>query len=91
MNRLKITVAIMTLCSSVIAFASPRIGDLEKEGARDGKAFADLGRKNDIKIDSIYCSLGMMAEDRARPELSQVEIEKYVAAYGNACVGRKVL
>lgn len=64
---------------------------LEQEGSRDGASFANELRKIGEIADGISCALGMAAVDERRSDLSQAEAEIYAKAFGNACVGRKIL
>ncbi len=83
--------AFALICSiSFVAVAAPSLNELKKEGARDGARYAQDSRDNGIEVDRVVCIVGMSAEDNSRPELSQAEIEAYAAAFGNACMGRKV-
>lgn len=76
-----------------IAFSVAALADAKsaaREGARDGLRYALDFQKNGIKVDGTACAVGMAAEDKARPQFSQQEIEAYAKAFGNACMGRKV-
>jgi hypothetical protein len=72
----------------LIAYAG--ITDIEREGERDGKQYAEYLRSKGITVDGTYCAIGMAAEDNSRPNFSQEEIEAYAKAFGNACVGHNV-
>lgn len=90
MHSAKLLLLLTTLTCASTAFSATSLEALKKEGARDGKRYADDSRKNGIKVDGLSCSVGMAAEDKSRPELTQEQIEAYAKAFGNACVGREV-
>ena len=91
MNMSKLLTLLVALTVTASALCAPSIDALKKEGERDGKRYAEDGKRNGIKVDGTFCSVGLSAEDASRPELTQSEIEAYAQAYANACMGRKVL
>lgn len=90
MRTFKLTCLIIAVGFSSVAISAQSLDALKKEGERDGKRYAEDSRKNGIKADKVACAVGMSAEDKSRPELSQTEIEAYAKAFGNACLGRDV-
>lgn len=91
-TRLLNSLTLLTAMScSASAFAMTQsLADIKKEGERDGARYAQDLRKNDIEVDRTACVVAMAVEDKSRPEFSQVEIETYAKAFGNACLGRDV-
>lgn len=80
--------------SVIFIFSTATLADtaeIEREGARDGKKYAQDLERNGIKVDGTACAVGMVAEDSSRPHYTQTEIETYAKAFGNACMGRKVI
>ncbi|MFS8980892.1 hypothetical protein PO002_41950 [Cupriavidus necator] len=86
---IKAAVILSLVLTTTAAVASVR--SAEKEGAKDGKEYARDLRNHGIEIDGTACAVGMAAMDSAKPHYSQAEIEAYAKAFGNACIGRKVL
>jgi hypothetical protein len=82
-------VTVMTCSASAFALTQS-LADIKKEGTRDGARYAQDLRKDGIKVDGTACVVAMAAEDKSRPQFSQVEIETYAKAFGNACLGREV-
>lgn len=86
--------AFMVIVTAVIGAtaiaASQSLAEIEREGTRDGRRYAEDLRKRDITPDGTACAMGMAAEDARRPHYSQAQIEAYAKAFGNACAGRKV-
>ena len=80
------TVLLILACKAAWA----GIPEIEREGTRDGKKYAQDLRRNGILVDGTACAVGMAAEDLRRPNFTQVEIEAYAKAFGNACAGRKI-
>ena len=72
------------------AVAQGSLKEIEKQGTRDGKRYADDLRRRGISPDGTACAVGMAAEDASRPHYNQTQAETYAKAFGNACVGRKV-
>jgi hypothetical protein len=76
--------------TSLPAVAQGTLKDIEKEGARDGKRYAEDLRRRGMSPDGTACAIGMAAEDASRPNYNQTQAETYAKAFGNACVGIKV-
>ena len=83
---------IASLLSAVALPSSAKqsLKEIEIEGTRDGKRYANDLRRRGIAPDGTACAVGMAAEDASRPHYNQTEAETYAKAFGNACVGRKV-
>jgi hypothetical protein len=84
---------VLSLAMSSASFPSIAQGslkDIEKEGTRDGKRYAEDLRKRGVTPDGTACAVGMAAEDASRPHFNQTQAETYAKAFGNACVGKKV-
>lgn len=90
MHIIKLLALVSAIGCVATAHAANNVDSIRKEGERDGKRYAEDGRRNGIKVDGTFCAVGVSAEDAARPELSQAEIEAYAQAYAGACMGRKV-
>jgi hypothetical protein len=82
------TIGLLALAS---ATATAGVKEAEKKGAREGRQYArDLVARG-IEVDRTACAVGMAAGDTNNPQYNQAEIEAYAKAFGNACIGTKVL
>lgn len=70
--------------------ATQGTSNLENQGSRDGRRYAEWLRSIGERADGTACAVRMANEDRKRPHLSQEKAEAYAKAFGNACVGRKI-
>lgn len=82
-----LTIAITLTATTTMA----SVQSAGKEGTKDGEEYARDLRARGIEVDRIACAVGMTTMDSAKPHYSQAEIEAYLKAFGNACIGRKIL
>lgn len=63
----------------------------EDTGAAEGRRYAGDLLARGIPVDRTACAVGMSAGDALHREFNQTEVEAYARAFGNACLGQKVL